>query len=324
MKLQRRQFLHLAATAAVLPAVSRIARAQAYPTRPVRIVVGFNPGGSPDITARVIGQWLSRRLGQQFVIENRTGGGGNIAAEMVMKATPDGYTLLLVATSSAINTTLYGNLNFNFIQDIAPVAAVVRVPNVMVVNVRVPANTVPEFIAYAKANPGKINFASAGIGTSPHVSGELFKMMTGIDMIHIPYPRVSAQSDLLAGQVQVVFGPIPSAIGYIREGNIRALAVTTATRSAALPDIPTVADFVPGYEASTWIGIGAPKNTPTEIIDTLNKEINAAFADSDFRARLADMGGMALPGSSTDFAKLIAEETEKWGKVVRALHIKVE
>jgi tripartite-type tricarboxylate transporter receptor subunit TctC len=324
MKLPRRQFLHLAATAAVLPAVSRSARAQAYPTRPVRIVVGFNPGGSPDVTARLIGQWLSRRLGQQFVVENRTGGGGNIATEMVVKAAPDGYTLLLVATSSAINATLYGNLNFNFIQDIAPVAGVVRVPNVMEVNVNVPANTVPQFIAYAKANPGKINFASAGIGTSPHVSGELFNMMTGIDMIHIPYPRVSAQSDLLAGQVQVLFSPIPSAIGYIRAGNIRALAVTTATRSAALPDIPTVADFVPGYEASTWVGIGAPKNTPAEIIDTLNKEINAAFADSDFRTRLADIGGMALPGSSTDFAKLIAEETEKWGKVVRALHIKVE
>jgi tripartite-type tricarboxylate transporter receptor subunit TctC len=324
MKLPRRQFLHLAATTAVLPAVSRIARAQVYPTRPVRIVVGFNPGGSPDVTARLIGQWLSNRLGQQFVVENRTGGGGNIATEMVVKATPDGYTLLLVATSSAINATLYGNLNFNFIQDIAPVAGVVRVPNVMEVNVNVPANTVPQFIAYAKANPGKINFASAGIGTSPHVSGELFNMMTGIDMIHIPYPRVSAQSDLLSGQVQVLFSPIPSAIGYIRARNIRALAVTTTTRSAALPDIPTVADFVPGYEASTWVGIGAPKNTPAEIIDTLNKEINAAFADSGFRARLADMGGMALPGSSTDFAKLIAEETEKWGKVVRALHIKVE
>jgi tripartite-type tricarboxylate transporter receptor subunit TctC len=324
MKLPRRQFLHLAATTAVLPAVSRIARAQVYPTRPVRIVVGFNPGGSPDVTARLIGQWLSNRLGQQFVVENRTGGGGNIATEMVVKATPDGYTLLLVATSSAINATLYGNLNFNFIQDIAPVAGVVRVPNVMEVNVNVPANTVPQFIAYAKANPGKINFASAGIGTSPHVSGELFNMMTGIDMIHIPYPRVSAQSDLLSGQVQVLFSPIPSAIGYIRARNIRALAVTTTTRSATLPDIPTVADFVPGYEASTWVGIGAPKNTPAEIIDTLNKEINAAFADSGFRARLADMGGMALPGSSTDFAKLIAEETEKWGKVVRALHIKVE
>jgi tripartite-type tricarboxylate transporter receptor subunit TctC len=324
MKVPRRQFLHLAASAAVLPAVSRIARAQAYPTRPVRIVVGFNPGGSPDVTARLIGQWLSNRLGQQFVIENRTGGGGNIATEMVLKAPPDGYTLLLVTTSSAINATLYGNLNFNVIQDIAPVAAVVRVPNVMEVNVNVPANTVPQFIAYAKANPGKINFASAGIGTSPHVSGELFNMMTGIDMIHIPYPRVSAQSDLLAGQIQVLFSPIPSAIAYIRAGNTRALAVTTTTRSASLPGIPTVGDFVPGYEASTWVGIGAPKNTFAEIINTLNREINAAFADSSFRARLADMGGMALPGSSTDFAKLIAEETNKWGKVVRALHIKVD
>jgi len=324
MKLPRRQFLQLAASAAALPAVSRIARAQAYPTRPVRIVVGFNPGGSPDVAARLIGQWLSSRLGQQFVIENRTGGGGNIATEMVIKAAPDGYTLHLATTSSAINATLYGNLNFNFIQDIAPVAGVVRVPNVMEINVNVPANTVPQFIAYAKANPGKINFASAGIGTSPHVSGELFNMMTGIDMIHIPYPRVSAQSDLLAGQVHVLFSPIPSAIGYIRAGSTRALAVTTTTRSAALPDIPTVGDFVPGYEASTWVGIGAPKSTPAEVIDTLNKEINAAFADSGFRARLAEIGGMALPGSSTDFAKLIAEETEKWGKVVRALHIKVD
>jgi len=324
MKLPRRQFLHLAASAAVLPTVSRIARAQAYPTRPVRIIVGFNPGGSPDVTARLIGQWLSNRLGQQFVIENRTGGGGNIATEMVVKAAPDGYTLLLVTTSNAINATLYGSLNFNFIQSIAPVAGVVRVPNVMEVNVSVPANTVPQFIAYAKANPGKINFASAGIGTSPHVSGELFNMMTGVDMIHIPYPRVSAQSDLLAGQVQVLFSPIPSAIGYIRAGNTRALAVTTTTRSQALPDIPTVGDSVPGYEASTWVGIGAPKNTPAEIIHTLNREINAAFADAGFRARLADMGGMALPGSSTDFAKLLAEETEKWGKVVRALHIKVD
>ena len=324
MKVPRRQFLHLATSAVILPAASRVARAQAYPTRPVRIVVGFNPGGSPDVTARLMGQWLSNRLGQQFVIENRTGGGGNIATEMVLKAPPDGYTLLLVTTSSAINATLYGNLNFNVIKDIAPVAGVVRVPNVMEVNVNVPANAIPQFIAYAKANPGKINFASAGIGTSPHLSGELFNMMTGIDMIHIPYPRVSAQSDLLAGQIQVLFSPIPSAIGYIRAGNPRALAVTTTTRSASLPDIPTVGDFVPGYEASTWVGIGAPKNTPAEIINTLNREINAAFADSSFRARLADMGGMSLPGSSTDFAKLIAEETEKWGKVVRALHIKVD
>src|SRR5262249_13143793 len=324
MKVPGGQFRHLATSAVILPAASRVARAQAYPTRPVRIIVGFNPGGSPDLTARLIGQWLSNRRGQQFVIENRTGGGGNIATEMVVKAAPDGYTLLLVTTSNAINATLYGSLNFNFIQSIAPVAGVVRVPNVMEVNVSVPANTVPQFIAYAKANPGKINFASAGIGTSPHGSGELFNMMTGVDMIHIPYPRVSAQSDLLAGQVQVLFSPIPSAIGYIRAGNTRALAVTTTTRSQALPDIPTVGDSVPGYEASTWVGIGAPKNTPAEIIDTLNGEINAAFADPGFRARLAEAGGMPLPGSSTDFAKLLAEQTEKWGKVVRALHIKVD
>ncbi len=324
MKLPRRQFLHLAAGAAALPAASRKARAQTYPTRPVRIVVGFAPGGSPDITARLIGQWLSGRLGQQFIVENRSGAGGNIATEIVVKAAPDGYTLLLVTTSSAINASLYDRLNFNFILDIAPVAGAIRVPNVMEVNLRLPAKTVPEFIAYAKANPGKINFASAGIGTAPYVSGELFKMMTGINMVHIPYPRVSAQSDLLGGQIQVTFGPIPSAIGNIRAGNTRALAVTTTARSAVLPDLPTVGDFVPGYEASTWLGIGAPKNTPAEIIDTLNREVNAAFADSEMKARFSEIGGEALVGSPSKFRQFIVAETEKWAKVIKFAGIKVE
>ena len=301
-----------------------MARAQSYPSRPVRIVVGFAPGGSPDITARLVGQWLSGRLGQQFVVENRSGAGGNIATEMVVKAAPDGYTLLLVTTSNAINATLYDRLNFNFIQDIAPVAGAIRVPNVMEVNLRIPANTVPEFIAYAKANPGKINFASAGIGTAPYVSGELFNMMAGIDMVHIPYPRASAQSDLLGGQVQVTFSPIPSAIGNIRAGNARPLAVTTIARSAVLPDLPTVDEFVPGYEASTWLGIGAPKNTPPEIIEALNKEINAAFADSKMKARFSDIGGEPLAGSPSEFGMFIAAETEKWAKVVKFAGIKVE
>ena len=277
MKLPRRQFLHLAAGAAALPAVSRIAWAQAYPTRPVRIIVGFAAGGAADIIARLIGQWLSERLGQPFVIENRPGAGSNIATEAVVRAPPDGYTLLLVGTANAINATLYDKLNFNFIRDIAPVAGIIRVPNVMVVNPSVPAKTVPEFIAYAKANPGKINMASGGIGTAAHVSGELFKMMAGVDMVHVPYRGAApALTDLLGGQVQVMFASMPSSIEHIRAGKLRALAVTTATRSEALPDIPTVGEFVPGYEASAWYGVGAPKDTPAEIVDKLNKEINAA------------------------------------------------
>jgi tripartite-type tricarboxylate transporter receptor subunit TctC len=318
MKLHRRTFLHLAAGAAALPAVSRIARAQAYPSRPVRIVVGFAAGGGVDIVARLIGQWLSERLGQQFVIENRPGAATNIGTEAVVRSPADGYTLLVADASAAINATLYDKLNFNFIRDIAPVAGIIRVANVMEVNPSFPAKTVPEFIDYAKANPGKINFASGGNGAPPHVSGELFKMMTGVDIVHIPYRGLApALTDLIGGQVQVMFGTMPPSIEYIRAGKLRALAVTTATRSAALPDIPTVGEFVPGYEASTWYGVGAPKNTPVEVIETLNKEINAAFADPKMKARLADLGGILLPGSPADFGKLIADETEKWAKVVK-------
>jgi tripartite-type tricarboxylate transporter receptor subunit TctC len=318
MKLHRRTFLHLAAGAAALPVVSRIARAQAYPSRPVRIVVGFAAGGGVDIVARLIGQWLSERLGQQFVIENRPGAATNIGTEAVVRSPADGYTLLVADASAAINATLYDKLNFNFIRDIAPVAGIIRVANVMEVNPSFPAKTVPEFIDYAKANPGKINFASGGNGAPPHVSGELFKMMTGVDIVHIPYRGLApALTDLIGGQVQVMFGTMPPSIEYIRAGKLRALAVTTATRSAALPDIPTVGEFVPGYEASTWYGVGAPKNTPVEVIETLNKEINAAFADPKMKARLADLGGILLPGSPADFGKLIADETEKWAKVVK-------
>jgi tripartite-type tricarboxylate transporter receptor subunit TctC len=325
MKLPRRQFLHLAAGVAALPAISRIAMAQAYPTRPVRWIVGFAPGGGVDIIARLMGQWLSERLGQPFVIENRPGAGTNIATEAVVNAPPDGYTLLVANLANAINATLYEKLNFNFIRDIAPVAGIMRVPHVMVVNPSVPAKTIPEFIAYAKANPGKINMASGGVGGPSHVSGELFNMMAGVNMIHVPYRGVApALTDLLGGQVQVTFGSMPSSIAYIRTGKLRALAVTTATRSEVLPDVPTVGEFVPGYEASGWYGIGAPKATPAEIVDKLNKEINAALADANMKARLADLGGTVLPGSASDFGKHIAEETEKWAKVVKFAGIKAD
>jgi tripartite-type tricarboxylate transporter receptor subunit TctC len=318
MKPPRRQFLHLAAGAAALPALSRIARAQGYPSRPVRIVVGFAAGGGVDIVARLIAQWLSERLGEQFVIENRPGAATNIATEAVVRSPADGYTLLAVDATAAINATLYDKLSFNFIRDIAPVAGIIRVANVMEVNPSFPARTVPEFIDYAKANRGKINFASGGNGAPPHVSGELFKMMTGVDIVHISYRGLaSALTDLIGGQVQVMFGTMPPSIEYIRAGKLRALAVTTATRSAALPDIPTVGEFVPGYEASTWYGLGAPRKTPAETIEKLNKEINAAFADSRMKARLADLGGMPLPGSPADFGRLIADETEKWARVVK-------
>jgi tripartite-type tricarboxylate transporter receptor subunit TctC len=323
MKLPRRTFLQLAAGAAVLPAVSRIAFAQAYPTRPVRIIVGFAPGGTADIIARLMGQWLSERLGQPFIIENRPGGGTNIATEAVVRAPADGYTLLMLSATQAINATLYDKLNFNFIRDIVPVAGTMRVPGIMVVNPSVPANTVPEFIAYAKANAGKLSMASGGIGSAGHISGELFKMMTGINIAHVPYRGGGpALTDLLAGQVQVYFSPMPAAIEYIKAGKLRALAVTTAARSEALPDIATVAEFVPGYEASTWVGVGAPKATPAEIVEKLNKEINAALADPKIKARLADLGGTVLPGTPADFGKLIADETEKWGKVVKFTGIK--
>jgi tripartite-type tricarboxylate transporter receptor subunit TctC len=325
MKLFRRKFLHLAAGAAALPAVSRIARAQTYPTRPVRIIVGFAAGTGADILARLMGQWLSERLGQQFVIENRPGAGTNIATETVVRSTPDGYTLLAVSPANAINATLYEKLNFNFIRDIAPVAGIMRTPNVMLVNPSVPAKSVPELIAYAKGNPGKISFASAGNGSGSHMSGELFKMMTGVDIVHVPYRGGGpALTDLLGGQVQLMFPGTTASIEYIRSGKLRALAVTTATRSPALPDIPTVGDFVPGYESSLMDGVGAPKNTPPEIINRLNKEINAGLADPKMKARLADLGGVALPGSPADFGKLIAEETEKWGKVVKFTGIKAD
>jgi len=325
MKLARRSFLHLAAGAAALPAVSRMSWAQAYPTRPVRWIVGAPPGGALDIVARLMGQWLSERLGQPFVIENRPGAGTNIGTEAVAKAPPDGYTLLLISTPSAINATLYEKLNFNFIRDIAPVATITRQPFVMVVNPSVPAKTVPEFIAYAKANPGQINMASAGNGTGPHVAGELFKMMAGVDMVHVPYRGSGpALTDLLGAQVQVLFSTMPSSIEHVRSGKLRALAVTTATRAEALPDIPTLGDFVPGYEASAWFGVGAPKKSPAEIVEKLNKEINAGLADPNIKARLAGFGGMVLAGSPADFGKLVAEETEKWGKVIRAANIKPE
>jgi tripartite-type tricarboxylate transporter receptor subunit TctC len=323
MKLPRRNFLHLAAGAAALPAVSHVARAQAYPSRPVRIIVGFAPGGSGDITARLIGQWLSERLGQPFVIENRPGAGGNIGTEAVVRASPDGYTLLMVGSWNAINATLYEKLNF--IRDITAVAGIVRLPLVMVVHPSVPATTVPEFIAYAKSKPGKITMASPGMGLASHVAGELFKMMAGVDMVHVPYRGGGpALNDLLGGQVQVYFGTTVSSIGYIRAGRLRALGVTTATRSDVLPDIPTVGEFLPGYEASGWAGIGAPKTTPAEIVEKLNKEINAGLADPKIKARLADLGGTPVVGSPAEFGKFIVEETEKWAKVIRAANIKAE
>src|SRR5262245_510701 len=325
MKLPRRNFLRLAAGAAALPTVSRFALAQTYPTRPVRIIVTINPGGGPDILARLMGPWLSERLSQPFVVENRPGGGSNIGTEAVVRAPPDGYTLLLVATNNAINTTLYDKLNYDLIRDIAPVAGIIRSPIVMAVNPSVPATTVPEFIAYAKANPGKINMGSPGIGTGPHVAGELFKMMAGIDMVHVPYRGGAALlTDLLAGQAQVLFGTTSLSIAYIRAGKLRPLAVTTATRWEALPDIPTMGEFVQGYEASAWFGIGAPKGTPAEIVHRLNKEINAGLADPKIKERLADLGGTPLVGSPADFGRLIADETEKWAKVIRALNIKAD
>ena len=323
MIFSRRTFLRLAAGAAVLPTVPQIAYAQSYPNRPVRLIVGFAPGGGNDITARLMGQWLSERLGQPFVIENRPGAGTNVATEAVVNAAPDGYTILFVAPSAAINATLYEKLNFNFIRDLAPIAGIMRIPNVMVVNPSVPARTVPEFIAYAKANPGKINVASPGVGTSVHLSAELFKMMTGVDMVHVAY-KGSAPSltDLLGGQVQVSFATMPASIEFIRAGKLRALAVTTATRSPALPEVPTVGEFVPGYEVSTWYGLCARMGTPAEVIDKINKEINAGLADPTMKARLADLGGVTIAGSPEDFGRLIADETEKWAKVIRAANIK--
>ena len=318
MKLPRRKFLQLAAGAAAVPAASRSAGGEVYPSRPVRIIVGLAAGGGNDIIARLIGQWLSERFGLQFVIENRPGAGTNIATEVVVRAPSDGYTLLLVSAPAAINATLYEKLSFNFIRDIAPVASITRVPNVMVVHPSFPAKTAAEFIAHAKNNPGKISMGSPGIGSPQHVSGELFQMMTGVNLLHVPYRGLSpALTDLLGGQVQVLFGTTLGSIEHIKAGRLRPLAVTSATRWEGLPDIPTLSDFVPDFEASSWYGVGAPRNTPTEIIDKLNKEINAALADPTMKARLADLGGTVLTGSPTDFSKLIADETEKWAKVVK-------
>jgi tripartite-type tricarboxylate transporter receptor subunit TctC len=321
----RRQFLHLAAGSAALPAVSRIAKAQAYPTRPVRWIVPSPPGGALDGVARLMGQWLTERLGQPFVIDNRPGGSNNIGTEAVVRAAPDGHTLLLAATANAFNATLYAKLNFNFIRDIAPVAPLSREPNVMVVNPSVPARSVPEFIAYAKNNPGKINMASSGIGTTQHMAGELFKVMAGVDLVHVPYRGGAlALTDLIGGQVHVMFAFVSSSIEHVKAAKLRALAVTTTTPLPALPGVPVVADFVPGYEASGWTGMGAPKNTPAEIINRLNREINAAFADPKIGARFTDLGNIAFPGSPADFGKHIAEQTEKWSKVIRAANIKPE
>jgi tripartite-type tricarboxylate transporter receptor subunit TctC len=319
MKLpHRRQFLRLAAGAATLTALSRIAWAQTYPARPVHLIVPFPAGGTTDILARLMGQWLSERLGQQFIIENRPGAGTNIGTEAAVNAPPDGYTLLLISPPAAINATLYERLNFNLIRDVVPVAGIIWAPLVMTVNPLFPARTVPEFVSYAKANPGKINMASSGNGSGPHVAGELFKMMTGVNMIHVPYRGESvAFPDLLGGQVQVLFGGLPGSIEFIRTGRLRALGVTTATRSEAVPDIPSIAEFVPGYEAVYWTGVVAPKKTPVEIVDRLNKEINAGLANPRIKAQIADQGGTVLPGSPADFGMLIADETEKWGKVVK-------
>jgi tripartite-type tricarboxylate transporter receptor subunit TctC len=325
MKLPRRNILRLAAGAAALPAVSPIARAQAYPTRPVRIIAPTAPGGAPDIIARLIGPWLSQRLGQQFVVENRPGSGNNIGTEAVVRAAPDGYTLLVVSSSNTINATLYDKLNFVFLRDIAAVAGIISLPFVMVVNPSVPAKTVPEFIAHGKANPGKISFGSPGIGTPGHVSGELFKIMTGVEMIHVPYRGgAPVMTDLLGGQVQVLFGTTSLTVEQVRAGKLRALAVTGATRWEGLPDIPTLGEFVSGYEATSLFGLGAPKQTPAAIIETLNRDINAALDDPNLKTRLVDLGGTLLAGSPADFGKLIADDTEKWAKVIRAANIKAE
>jgi tripartite-type tricarboxylate transporter receptor subunit TctC len=325
MTLPRRKFLHLAAGAAALPAIARIARADTYPSHPVRLLVGFAAGSTTDILGRLIGQWLSQRLGQQFVVENRPGAGGNIAAEEMIKSTPDGYTLYMVPPAVAANGALYPHLNFDFLRDATAVAGVVRVPNVAEVNPSLPVKTIPELIAYAKANPGKLSFESAGIGTASHLAGQLFNAMTGANLQHVPYRGDGpAMVDLIAGQVQVGFATMTASIGHIRSGQLRALAVTTLKRSDALPGIPTVAETVPGFEASSWFGIAAPKGTPADIIERLNRETNAGLADTTIAARLTDMGGMALTGSPADFGKLIADETEKWSKVIRDAGIKAE
>jgi tripartite-type tricarboxylate transporter receptor subunit TctC len=325
MKPLRREFLRLAAGAAALPAVSRIARAQTYPSRPVRLVIGYAPGGSADITARIMAQRLTERLGQSFIVESRPGAGSNIGTEAVTRAAPDGYTLLLVAPANAVNATLYDKLNYDFLRDIVPVASLIRFGNVMEVHPSVPARTVSEFIAYAKANPGRINFASSGAGSTIHMSGELFKMMAGVNLVHVPYRGGAlALTDLIGGQVQVMFDNIPTSIQHIKAGTLRPLAVTTAARAELLPDVPVVADVLPGYEASAWYGVGAPRGTPAEIIDKLNKEINAILADPRTKAQFTELGAALVTGSAADFGKLLADETEKWGKVVKFAGIKPE
>jgi tripartite-type tricarboxylate transporter receptor subunit TctC len=325
MKLPRRNLLHLAAGAAALPTISRIGWTEAYPSRPVRLVTGFAAAGGSDVVARLIGQWLSERLGQSFIIENRPGAGGNIGTESVVRAPPDGYTLLLVTFANVVNASLYKKLNFNFIRDISPVAGLMRVPDLMAIHPSVPARTVPEFIAYAKANAGKITMASAGNGSSGHLAGELLKMMVGISLIHAPYRgNGPALTDLLGGQVELMFPTSPSVVEYVKSGRLRGLAVTTASRSETLPDLPTVGEFVPGYEVSGLYGIGAPKGTPAEVIATINKESNAALANPKMKARFVDLGGIVIPGSPADFEKVIVEDTEKWAKVIEAAHIKME
>ena len=325
MKIPRRQFLNLAAGATLVPVTSQIARSDTYPSRPVHLTVFYSAGGGNDIIARLMGQWLSERLGQAFIIENRPGGGGNLGTEYVVRAAPDGYTLILSSTANTVNASLYDKLDFNFIRDIAPVASISYEPNIMVVNPSVPAKTIPEFIAYAKANPGKIDYASAGIGSSQHMSGELFKMMAGIDMTHVPFRGTApALEGLLAGQVQLMFASMPATLEHVRAGQLRALGVTIPKRSDVLPDVPTVSEFLPGFDASVYYGIGAPKNTPPEIVEKLNKEINAGLADPQLKARLVELGSFTLPGSPADFGKFIANETEKWAKVVKFANIKAE
>ena len=322
MKLPRRQFLHLAAGTAVQPTLPRIARAEAYPTRPVRLILPYGPGNAPDIVARLIGQWLSERLSQQFIIENRPGAGTNIGTEAAVRAAPDGYTLLYVTTANAISASVFQKLNFNFIRDIAPVAGIIRVPNLVSINPSLPVKTIPELIAYGKANPGKLNFGAPNGGTV-QLSGELFKMMTGVNIVHVPYSnQIQAVADQIAGQIQLSFDALPTTIEHARTGKLRALAVTTATRSPALPDIPSVSDFVSGYQASSWHGVGVPKNTPAEIVEKLNKDINAGLANPALKARTADLGGVPMPMTPSDFGKLIADETEKWSKVVKFAGIK--
>src|SRR3954468_7318293 len=325
MNFPRRQLLKLAVGASVLPAFTQLVKAENYPTRPIRLVIGYTPGGSADLTARLMGQWLSERLGQSFVVENRPGGGTNIATEAVVRAPPDGYTFLLAAPANAINASLYDKLNFNFLRDTEPVAGIIRFPNVVVVNPSVPVKTIPELIAYAKANPGKLNMASSGNGSTIHMSGELFKMLTGTDMVHVPYPGgAPALTDLISGQVQVMFDNIPTCAEHVKSGKLRGLAVTSTTRSDVLPDLPTLADFLPGYEASAWYGFAAPKNTPPEIIDTLNKATNAVLAEPAAKTRFTELGAMLLPGSPADFAKLLAGETEKGGKGGKVAGVKMD